>query len=228
MIGVLVPAHNEQALIGDCLRSIQHAAGHPALQGEPVEIVVALDSCSDDTAAICASLGVRTIALDARCVGQARRAAADTLLQAGGRWLASTDADSKVPQDWLSAQLQCGADAFCGTVRVADWLDFAERVRAAFLAGEHYEDDHPHVHGANFGLSAAAYQAVGGFPALAAHEDRGLLDALERAGYTIARKANPAVTTSARRDARARQGFGDYLLAIETAVARAAQGLAGS
>src|SRR5690606_39610339 len=96
--------------------------------------------------------------------GQARHAAADTLLQAGARWLASTDADSKVPHDWLSAQLQRGADAFCGTVRVADWLDFAERVRAAFLAGEHYEDDHLHVHGANFGLSAAAYQAVGGSP----------------------------------------------------------------
>jgi len=102
---------------------------------------------------------------------------------------------------------------------VAVWLDFAGCVRAAFLAGEHYEDDHPHVHGANFGLSSAAYQAVGGFPALAAHEDRGLLDALERAGYAIARKANPAVITSARRDARARQGFGDYLLAIEAAVA---------
>jgi len=113
-------------------------------------------------------------------------------------------------------------------VRVADWLDFADRVRAAFLAGEHYADDHLHVHGVNFGLSAATYQAVGGFPALVAHEDRGLLDALERAGYAIARRANPAVTTSARRDARARQGFGDYLLAIETAVARAAEGLPGA
>lgn len=228
MIGVLVPAHNEQALIGDCLRSIQHAAGHPALQGEPVEIVVALDSCSDGTAAICHALGVRTVALEARCVGQARRAAADLLLQSGARWLASTDADSRVPPDWLAAQLACGADVFCGTVRVSDWLDFAPRVRAAFLAGEHYEDGHPHVHGANVGLRADAYRAVGGFPALAAHEDRGLLDALERAGYTIARKANPAVTTSARRDARARQGFGDYLLAIETAVGRAAQGLTGA
>lgn len=106
--------------------------------------------------------------------------------------------------------------------------DFADRVRAAFLAGEHYADDHLHVHGVNFGLSAAAYQAVGGFPALVAHEDRGLLDALERAGYAIARRANPAVTTSARRDARARQGFGDYRLAIETAEARAAEGLPGA
>lgn len=217
MIGVLVPAHNEQALIGDCLRSIQAAARCPALAGERVEIVVALDRCSDATAAICAALGVRTVALDAHCVGRARAMAAQALLDAGARWLASTDADSQVPADWLSAQVTMGADAFMGTVRVSDWLDFAPRVRAVFLAGEQHVDGHPHVHGANLGLSAAAYRAVGGFAALAAHEDRALLDALEGGGFSVARRAAPAVVTSARRDARAREGFGDYLLALEAA-----------
>ena len=217
MIGVLVPAHNEEALIGDCLRSILAAARSPALAGEPVEVIVALDSCNDATFDACAALGVRTLALDARCVGRARAAAAELLLHEGARWLASTDADSRVPADWLAAQLACDADAFCGTVRVADWRDFAPRVRAAFLAGEHYIDGHPHVHGANLGVSAAAYRAAGGFPALAAHEDRALLHALERSGHTVARRANPAVITSARRDARARHGFGAYLLALEAA-----------
>ena len=165
MIGVLVPAHDEEALIGDCLRSLQAAALCPGLAGEPVEILVALDSCTDATAAVCAAHGVRTVALQARCVGRARATAADVLLAMGARWIATTDADSRVPADWLSAQLGCGADAFCGTVRVADWLDFAPRVRAAFLAGERYEDGHPHVHGANLGVSAAAYRAVGGLPA---------------------------------------------------------------
>lgn len=219
MIGVLVPAHNEEALVGDCLRSLLAAARCPALAGERVEIVVALDDCGDATADICASLGVRTVALDARCVGLARAAAADVLLAEGARWLATTDADSRVPADWLSGQLACGADAFCGTVRVADWLDFAACVRAAFLSGEQYVDDHPHVHGANFGVSAAAYRAVGGFAALAAHEDRALLEALEQGGFTVAKRATPAVVTSARRDARARHGFGDYLLALEAAAA---------
>ena len=217
MIGVLVPAHNEEALVGDCLRSLLAAARCPALAGERVEIVVALDGCGDATADICSSLGVRTVALGARCVGLARAAAADVLLAEGARWLATTDADSRVPADWLSGQRACGADAFCGTVRVADWLDFPSRVRAAFLAGEHYVDDHPHVHGANFGVSATAYRAVGGFAALASHEDRALLEALDRGGFSVARRATPAVVTSARRDARARHGFGDYLLALEAA-----------
>lgn len=217
MIGVLVPAHNEEALIGDCLRSILVAARSPALAGERVEVVVALDSCGDATAAVCAALGVRTVAVDARCVGHARAVAADLLLQRGARWLASTDADSRVPADWLAAQLACGADAFCGTVRVADWLDFAPRVRETFLARARYVDGHPHVHGANLGVSAGAYRAVGGFPALAAHEDHALLAALVRGRFTVARRAAPVVTTSARRDARARHGFGDHLLALEAA-----------
>lgn len=219
MIGVLVPAHDEEALIGDCLQSIQVAAQCAALDGEPVQVVVALDSCRDGTAAICASLGVRTVALDVRCVGRARAAAAEMLLADGARWLASTDADSRVPPDWLSGQLACRADAFCGTVRVSDWLDFAACVRAAFLAGEHYVDGHPHVHGANFGVSAEAYRAVGGFAPLAAHEDKALLEALDARGFAVARRATPAVLTSARRDARARQGFGDYLVSLEAAAA---------
>lgn len=219
MIGVLVPAHNEEALVGDCLRSLLAATRCPGLAGERVEIVVALDGCGDATAEICAALGVRIVALEARCVGLARAAAADVLLAGGARWLATTDADSRVPEDWLSGQLACGADAFCGTVRVADWLDFAPCVRAAFLSGEQYVDGHPHVHGANFGVSAAAYRAVGGFAALAAHEDRALLEALEQGGFTVAKRATPAVVTSARRDARARHGFGDYLLALEAAAA---------
>lgn len=219
MIGVLVPAHDEEAVLGDCLQSILAAARCPALGGEAVGIVVALDHCSDRSADICRALGVRTVAIEARCVGRARAAAAQVLLQAGARWLASTDADSQVPADWLSGQLACQADAFCGTVRVADWLDFAPSVRAAFHAGEHHVDGHPHVHGANFGVSAAAYRAVGGFASLAAHEDRALLEALDRRGFTVARCAQPAVVTSARRDARARHGFGDYLLALEAAAA---------
>ena len=76
MIGVLVPAHDEAATIGRCLRSLQKAARHPGLNGREVRIVVALDACSDSTAVICRELQVETIDLQARCVGAARAAAA--------------------------------------------------------------------------------------------------------------------------------------------------------
>src|SRR5690606_39684918 len=69
------------------------------------------------------------------------------------------------------------------------------RVRAAFLAGERYEDGHPHVHGANLGVSAAAYRAVGGFPPLAAHEDQALVAALARDGFVLARRPQDRKST---------------------------------
>ncbi|MCD9028132.1 glycosyltransferase [Luteimonas sp. BDR2-5] len=215
MIGIVIPAHNEEAVIAACLASVQHAAACTALAGEQVEIFVVLDRCSDDTAAIVAAHGVVGLALSEGNVGRARAAGAVMAIARGARWVACTDADSVVPPDWLSAQLAYRCDAFCGIVTVHDWCDYGTAVRETYLAGECDRDGHPHVHGANLGMSAAMYLRCGGFPPLAAHEDVAVVAALVAAGARIARKASPAVVTSARRVARARGGFADYLLALE-------------
>lgn len=48
-LSVLIPAHNEAALIGDCLRSV-YENGH--MQGEtPAQIIVIANGCTDDTVA---------------------------------------------------------------------------------------------------------------------------------------------------------------------------------
>ncbi|HUD32119.1 MAG TPA: glycosyltransferase family 2 protein, partial [Variovorax sp.] len=70
------------------------------------------------------------------------------------------------------------------------------------------------IHGANLGVSAEAYERVGGFRPLACSEDVALVEALQASGARIAWSAAPRVTTSARADARARGGFGDTLLAV--------------
>ncbi len=119
VIGVLVPAHNEADSIARCLQSIRVAALHPGLGGEAVEVMVALDACTDATGIICRQHQVGSVQLDARCVGVARAAAAAELLGRGARWLASTDADSEVPPEWLAAQVQGSCDAFCGLVDIA-------------------------------------------------------------------------------------------------------------
>ncbi len=215
MIAVLVPAHNEEALIGACLTSLMVAACAEALCGEAVEVIVALDRCTDGTAAIARAMGAQVVEVAVGNVGEARAAAADEALRRGARWLATTDADTIVPPDWLSAQLGYGCDAFCGIVVVDDWLDYADDVQVAFVGGEHPRDGHPHVHGANMGLSAAAYRQAGGFQSLAVSEDVALIAEIERIGARIARKPTPVVTTSARRLARASGGFSDYLKNLE-------------
>ncbi|MER5648675.1 glycosyltransferase [Streptosporangium sp. NPDC002524] len=86
---------------------------------------------------------------------------------------------------------------------------------------------HSHVHGANLGLTAAAYLAVGGFSALPTGEDDALVRALESAGRRVLRTTGVSVVTSARRDPRAPDGFGHFLARLERDPASTARGTSG-
>ncbi|QSL85340.1 glycosyltransferase [Pseudomonas atacamensis] len=212
MIGIVIPAHNEEALLDECLRAALRASQHAQLGGEPVEILVVLDSCSDGSAQIVSAYPVLSLQIDARNVGEARATGARLLLERGARWIACTDADSRVADDWLAAQLGLEADAVCGTVTVEHWhesIDEAAQIRYH----RHYQarDGHRHIHGANLGVSAEAYRLAGGFKSLTCDEDVQLVRALERSGANIAWSHRPQVHTSARLDSRAKGGFGDFL-----------------
>lgn len=215
MIGIIVPAHNEEALIAHCLASLQLAAAHPGLRGEAVQTVVVLDTCSDATAELATVAGVMTLAIQAQNVGLARRLGAEKMIAAGADWLAFTDADSVVAPDWLVAQLHLGADAVCGTVAVDQWGAYGEKMKRHFALTYRDKENHNHIHGANLGISAAAYTQAGGFAALTSGEDVALVAALEATGARIAWSNTPRVTTSARDQFRAPLGFGATLAHIE-------------
>lgn len=217
MIGIVIPAHNEAGYIAACIDSAMSAARHPGLAGEAVAVLVVLDRCSDHTGAIASARGAMTMRVDACNVGIARAAGAERLLAMQARWLAFTDADTRVAPDWLVNQLALNAEVVCGTIGVADWSP--HQGNATFLQNHFANtytdaDGHRHIHGANLGVSAAAYRRVGGFPGVASSEDVALVTALEASGARIAWSAAPRVITSARPDARARGGFGDTLLRV--------------
>lgn len=218
MISVVVPAHNEEKLVGPCIESIVRAAQHTALDQEDVLVLVVLDHCTDSTGSVAQSRGASILTVSARNVGQARAAGAQAAIDAGARWLAFTDCDSVVAPDWLATQLALGAqgaDAVCGTVCVGDWADYGSNMQRHFAATYFDVDDHRHVHGANLGVSAAAYRRAGGFQHLPCGEDVALVRALEDAGAVVAWSAAPRVSTSARTDFRAPRGFGATLQRIE-------------
>lgn len=124
-VAVVVPAHNEEDRIGACLRSVRRAAARVAPL--PVVTVVAADACTDATAVVAARAGAHVVRLEHRSVGAARAAGtahALHLLAGGGRpvWLAMTDADTTVPDTWLTDQIDWarqGHDVVLGTIRLA-------------------------------------------------------------------------------------------------------------
>jgi len=216
--GVVVPAHNEEAMLPACLAALRRAV---AAAGIPVHLVVVADTCTDRTAAVARACGARVISTGARNVGAARAAGMTEMLRlAAGRdpaavWLATTDADTVVPSGWLRRQLRYaerGWDVVLGTVAVADWEEYPPHVPAAFEAMYgHGGGPHPHVHGANLGIRASAYLAAGGFRPLATAEDHALLAAATEAGCPVVQAGDITVRTSGRRQARAPLGFSHLL-----------------
>ncbi len=221
-IAVIVPAHNEDQYLGACLMSLRQAVAHPSLEGSVVEIVVVLDHCEDRSLVVATEAGVICVELDACNVGAARDAGARLALSRGATWLAFTDADSHVEADWLAAQQHVIAahacDAICGVVAVDDWSDYPQHVRVQYEANYESRDGHRHIHGANLGVSAAAYLRTGGFRPLACHEDVTLVREMEALGMCVAWSAKPSVRTSSRRMARLAGGFSDFLKSLEAAL----------
>ena len=230
-ISVLIPACNEQDLLPRCLASILRArSGLP--DGVTAEIVVAVDRSWDGTARIAKTLlrGCgRVIQIDAGCVGVARAAAAAAaLVEYRGDlcdcWLANTDADCVVPEDWLLDHLtlaEAGVEAVTGTVDV-DHFDehdagVEQRFRESYVI--HEDGTHPHVHGANFGVRADAYLRAGGWNDLTTAEDHDLWNRLGALGCLRVAKGRLKVTTSGRRVGRAPRGFAEALAAHNEAIA---------
>jgi glycosyltransferase involved in cell wall biosynthesis len=205
-VTVVIPARDEQELIGRCLDSVRRAAA-----GLSARIIVVADRCTDDTVAIARAVrGVEVREIDAAAVGVARAIGFELATSA---WIATTDADTIVPAHWLREQLAIaghGADVAVGTVRPApDDLNPAEWI--AWEASHAEGRALGHVHGANLGVRASAYRTVGGFAAVAEHEDVDLVHRLRSAGFRISASDSFEVVTSGRRVGRTPGGYARYL-----------------
>lgn len=236
---MVVPARDEEDLLPRCLTSVVRAARQCPV---PVAVVVVLDSCLDasrDVAreALTAHDGPwRVLDVVAPCVAAVRDhgvAAALSLLvgvvagNADGVWLANTDADTVVPANWLSGQLDlaaAGADVVAGFARLDDDAELSPSARRRYdehmSASAREDGTHVHVYGANLGVRASTWADVGGFPRVAVGEDAALLDAAQVAGGRVVRPVEPTVTTSGRRHGRAPGGLADMLDSLEPLPAR--------
>ena len=234
-VAVVIPAHDEESLIGPCVASVRRSLAEPSLATLTRHVVVVADCCTDRTAqrarramrgATGSSGGVLTVGF--RSAGRARAAGVAEVFRRwptvprASVWLANTDADTTVPADWIARQLQAhqlGHVAVAGIVDVHAFPDQARHTAQRFRETYLLPDDglHPHVHGCNLGVRADAYLDAGGWPPLDVAEDHGLWNALRTRGWPCQSDRWLEVVTSGRRFGRAPGGFADTLSALEAA-----------
>lgn len=234
-VAVVVPVNDEEALLARCLDALAIATGE-LRRVRPhcrVEVIAVLDACLDGSAAVASRYDVHVTTIDRRCVGAARAAGAThaaSLLGLGVQqdadqaWLACTDADSAVPPDWLTQQVEAaagGADLTLGRVR-PDPQDLDDSVRRAWWREHVSSDPTSHIHGANLGVRWSAFATAGGFESVPEHEDVLLVDRLLSRGVRVVRARE--VLTSGRRHGRAPGGFSGYLRDLDATLDGTADG----
>jgi hypothetical protein len=219
-VAVVIPSRDEADALDDSLTSVVAARAellrrHDAIA---VDILVVLDSTGDESHAIARRFDVAVAEVAIGRVGAVRdHGVRASLAQrpdipAAATLAASTDADSRVPADWLIEHVRladAGADLVVGTVRPNFARDAPLLHR--WLERHTLADGHPHVHGANLSIRGDLYLAIGGFCDLAAHEDVALVDAARRHRATIVATGRAAVSTSERLVGRVDGGFATYL-----------------
>jgi glycosyltransferase involved in cell wall biosynthesis len=181
VISFVVPAHNEELLLGRTLASIRAAARRT---GQPYEIVVADDASTDRTAAVAAEHGARVVPIARRQIAAARNAGARA---AAGETLIFVDADTIVTAAVVAATLAAladGAVAGGAAMRLEGRIPWYGRVltlavqtvmRAGRLAA-----------GCYLFCTRAAFDAAGGFDErLYATEEIAISRALQRQGRMV-------------------------------------------
>ena len=134
-VSVLVPAHDEAALIARCVRSLE-AQSYPS---HLYDVIVVADNCTDATASIARSAGAEALVRDepdARGKGRALRWAIDQVLQrpVPPDAVVVVDADAVADPDFLAALVrpfESGATAVQGESLLSEDGSPAASLRAA-------------------------------------------------------------------------------------------------
>ncbi|MFN0134035.1 MAG: glycosyltransferase [Phycisphaerales bacterium] len=148
LVSFIIPAHNEERLIGATIRAIHESAGlidgraasidapSPTGATRPsfeYEIIVADDASTDGTRAVAESLGARVVSHERRQIAATRNLGARA---ARGERLFFIDADTRVTSLALHAAMRAldsGAAGGGGTVRMDGRVPLYARVMLYFL-----------------------------------------------------------------------------------------------
>lgn len=236
-IAICVPARDEAAELPTLFEALDRLVWNGAHR---LNICLLLDGCVDASASLATAYRERSVhrvwieqtPWTIANAGMARHRAMTLGLRAAGgndALLLSTDADSAPCANWLQAMLAAlrRADLVTGKITRADdepnlLQDRLETYYDRLVMLRRRLDPvpweapavHHHVGGANIGIHARAYRALGGFAPLPCGEDARLVDDASRAGLRVRRDADCVVRTSGRHVGRADGGFAASLQAL--------------
>ncbi|HUD05960.1 MAG TPA: glycosyltransferase [Candidatus Saccharimonadales bacterium] len=207
-ISVVIPAFNESAMLPFCLKAINQQD----YKGD-IEVIVVDNASTDETAEIAKSFNAKVQYEPRHGVVFARRAG---FKAASGGIIASTDADTIVPKNWISLiELALRDKQYSGVVgayKLCNVNSPSKRLAQILipffrtidlLLGAHFA-------GANFAVYKKAYEGVGGFKTeFITGEDLDLSYRLRKSGYKLKVAYSIRVKTSAR---RLNEGLWDTLI----------------
>lgn len=199
-ISIVIPAFNEERLIGETLRQVNAALPAFLQRGWETELIVCDNNSTDRTAELARAAGAKVVFEPINQISRARNSGAQA---ATGDWLIFVDADSHPARDLfdeVAGQIQSGncLGGGCtikmdGHYRAAEWIaQFWNWLSLTFrlLAGSFIFCD------------AAVFRQVGGFSEeLFAGEELDLTQKLKRLERTAGRRliilrAHPLVTSA--------------------------------
>jgi GT2 family glycosyltransferase len=184
-ISFVVPVRNDADRLRRCLRSIASAA--PARLADSVEVVVADNGSTDDSADVARREGATVLNLADMRLGELRNRAA---ARARGNILAFVDADHEIDGQWMAAAVEMLSDAGTGAVGApyrpphpATWVQrFYDRLRRHPAHQEAVE----WLGSGNMALRRAVFDEAGGFDTtLETCEDVDLCRKLRARGYGV-------------------------------------------
>ena len=166
-ISVIVPAYNEEKLLGNLLTALGQQTH------EPDEIIIVDNNSTDHTAAIARSYGVSVVRCVRAGVGSARQAGLEA---ATGDVVLTTDADCLPQSTWVKYMAEALQDAiavygplrFYGVPEADAW--FSEYGYKAFLQVSRMAG-RPNLAGSNMGFHRTPALEVGGYPLSYTRED---------------------------------------------------------
>jgi glycosyltransferase involved in cell wall biosynthesis len=206
-ITVVIPAHNESAHLRSCLDATRAAASKLTL---PVEVIIVLNRCTDDTEQIAQSYGCVVIREDAKNLSTIRNAG---VAAAQGEIVITCDADSRMHPGSLVEivrRLETGRTIGGGA------LVLPERWSAGIIASGFAILPYLIFTGVSYGLFwfwKRDFEAIGGFnPEFVSVEDVDFAQRLKAHGRRSKRRWGTLVRAPLITSCRKFDQFGDWYL----------------